>query len=563
MLGLSKNAFCRLAESLFPLTEGTDAIQGDFESIEDGVRFVPHSYILRKVKHHAKEVARGDKPYCDLENLSKLYPRLLPDVPSAQEFVETAAHEKDGAPAKFYIISHYAIGNSSLNSTARTNLETLGDNRFTNTKVVIYRNLYCSVISTNTKQPFLKAFPREIHDEIRTLLHNRTILCYRENGANRGDILTLGDWLILAALVTDLASAATRLGRTTADEEWQNQSETPNHLPTLSPSNFLERFHEESETPLELLRHLWEIKSHDSISMSATTAFEKRTTELQKGCQDQFISLWTSRVVLKSCLYTSGLETLPADPLKDQLSELLSIHLFQDLIPNTIKRARTKGLIRTPHLSKQISKLETEIAPTKEMRKTSPQDTLSKFAKKISLETPSSNQLATAKKEHLDDMVAVMSKDKDGPRLFLSLIIILCASKRDGVIYATGKFAPKLLKVVKEDLNEDIYRRVEGIKELVKLGKVDKTVRVEMRELAAKAVKDVVGESEPQKENGTAGNERWQSIYGDGGNLSLKTAAEPLAGLVQNKTVLGENGEGWISKEQNHESKIDTENKEG
>lgn len=343
----------------------------------------------------------------------------------------------------------------------------------------------------NIKQPYLKTFPRELHNEIRVLLHNRTILYYRENGANRGDILTLGDWLILVALITDLASAATRLGRITADEQMQLQSDSPTHVPNLSPAKFLERFHEESETPLELLRHLWEIKRNESISVAATTAFEKRIAELQKESQDQFVSLWTSRVVFKSSLYTAGVEALPAGPLKDQLSELVSTHLLHDLIPSTIKRARTKGLIRTPNLSKQLGKLETEITPTKDVRKSSPQDSLSKFAKKISLESPPSTQLATAKKEHLDDMVVVMSKDKDGARLFLSLVIVLCASKKDGVIYATGKFAPKLLKAVKEELEENLYKRVEEIKELVKLGKVDKTVRVEMRELAAKVMKEM------------------------------------------------------------------------
>ncbi|KAE9989107.1 hypothetical protein EG328_000038 [Venturia inaequalis] len=469
MTGLSKNAFCRLAESLFPPIEETDPIKGDFESVEEGVRFVPHSYILRKVKHHAKEVARGDKPYCDLENLSTLYPKLLPDVQAAQEFVETAACERDGAPAKFHVISHYAIGNSFLNSIARIILEKLGDDRFTNTK------------------PYLKTFPRELHDEIRALLHNRTILYHRENGANKGDILSLGEWLILVALITDLVSAATRLGRTTAEEQWQTQSENPSHSPTLSPPNFLEKFHEESETPLELLRHLWVIKRNESISVAAVTAFEKRIAELQEENQDLFTSLWTSRVVLKSSIHNAGLEALPAGLLKDQLSELLSSYIFQDLIPNTIKRARTKGLIRTPNLSKQISKLEAEIAPTKETRKSSPQETLSKFAKKISLAPPSRAQIATAKKQHLGDMVLTMSKDKDGPRLFLSLVIILCASKKDGIIHATGKFAPKLLKAVKEELDEDLYKRVEEIKELVKLGEVDKAVRVEMRELAAKA----------------------------------------------------------------------------
>lgn len=44
--------------------------------------------------------------------------------------------------------------------------------------------------------------------------------------------------------------------------------------------------------------------------------------------------------------------------------------------------------------------------------------------------------------------------------------------------------------------------------------------------------------------------------------MSLKTAAKPLVGLVQNEAVLGENGDG-ISKEQSYESKIHQDGKEG
>jgi hypothetical protein len=407
------------------------------------------------------------------------------------------------------------------------------------------------------------------------LLHNRTILYYRENGASRGDLLALGDWLVLVALITDLVSAATRLGTSIADEQWKTQSEIPTFVPTLSSSKFLERFHEESETPLELLEQLWKIKRHESISVAANAAFEKRIADLQKESQDQFISLWIPRVFLKSSLYTAGLEALPAGILKDQLSELLSTHLFQDLIPSTIKRARTKGLIRTPNLSKQISKLEAEISPTKTEKKLSPQDMLSKFAKKLSLDFPMATEMAAAKQEHLSDMLAVMSKDKDGPRLFLSLVIVLCACKKEGIIYATGKFAPKLLKAIKGELEEDIYRRTEEIKELVKLGKVDESVRHELREMAANSVKASVSENgevdadaDADAENDVkaevkARSERWETIYGDGNNVSLKTVAEPLVELMRDDTVCGKNGEGVINKEQGHDSKIDSETKEG
>jgi hypothetical protein len=137
MSGLSKVAFVRLAESLILTPKQADTTEGDFESNEDSVRFVPHSYILRKVKHHAKEVAHGHKPFCDLEHLSKLYPKLLPDAQSAKNFVETAAHEKDGSPLKFHFISHYAIGDISLNSTARIAFEKLGNDRFIYTRVSV------------------------------------------------------------------------------------------------------------------------------------------------------------------------------------------------------------------------------------------------------------------------------------------------------------------------------------------------------------------------------------------------------------------------------------------
>jgi len=135
MLGLAKKAFCRLAECLMVQPNQPDSMQGDFESNEDGVRFIPHTYVLRKVKYHVKEVAHGHKPFCDLKLLTKLYPKLLPDVKSAKELVETASHEKDGSASKFHFISHYAIGDAPLNNTARASLEKMGDDRYIYTKV--------------------------------------------------------------------------------------------------------------------------------------------------------------------------------------------------------------------------------------------------------------------------------------------------------------------------------------------------------------------------------------------------------------------------------------------
>jgi hypothetical protein len=306
------------------------------------------------------------------------------------------------------------------------------------------------------------------------------------------DLTDLGYWLVHVALVDDLAFASKRIGKAMADEHWKAQLDSPTSSTTLIPRVFLQCLQEESETRLELLQQLWEHKSEDGISTAATNAFNTRLTDLQNESQDQFVSLWRSRVVLKLSLYSQGLISLQPSPLKDQLSDLLSTYLIQDLIPNAIKRAKTKGLIRTPHLIKQVTKLEAIISPEKKEKEKdkSPHDALAKFSKKIGLEQPTSTEISAAKKEHLKDMLAAMQKDTDAPRLFLSLVIILVVSRRDGVVYATGKFAPRLLKVVRGEFGEgeEVLERVEEIKDVVKKGEVDGEVRKEMRAIAGKVL---------------------------------------------------------------------------
>jgi hypothetical protein len=136
MLGLTSNAFWRLAQKLATESEQEEATQGYFESSgKDEVRFVPRSYLLRKAKRRVKDVAQGIEPFCDLRKLVQKYPILLPDVEAAKELVEKQCHNTDGSPYTFHFVSHYAIGDISLNNTARVCHETLGLQRYVSTKV--------------------------------------------------------------------------------------------------------------------------------------------------------------------------------------------------------------------------------------------------------------------------------------------------------------------------------------------------------------------------------------------------------------------------------------------
>lgn len=75
-------------------------------------------------------------------------------------------------------------------------------------------------------------------------------------------------------------------------------------------------------------------------------------------------------------------------------------------------------------------------------------------------------------------------KSFDGPVLFLTLVVILHAKHYPGVVYATGKYAPKLLKMLKSKLAEDEYEMLEKWKEGAKKGALGKEEREDMRSMA-------------------------------------------------------------------------------
>jgi len=98
-------------------------------------------------------------------------------------------------------------------------------------------------------------------------------------------------------------------------------------------------------------------------------------------------------------------------------------------------------------------------------------------------------EISQARNQQLKELVEKMANDLDGPRLFLSTIIVLFSSKYGkGLLYATGKFAPRLLKVLKVSLDDEQVKSLERIKDAVKAGTVSEGDRVEMRSIAAEAL---------------------------------------------------------------------------
>lgn len=232
----------------------------------------------------------------------------------------------------------------------------------------------------------------------------------------------------------------------------------------------------------------------DPVSGLAKAALETCTSQfeaLEQENEKQFRQFWSSRVDDKAQLYATGVNSIAGSedlegPLSTQLNDLLRNHLEADLVPLAVSRAKTKGLTRSPQLKlpKKFSNLESTLAQAKDLD--TAMQALSAFDASVGIAIQSNLKLA--KQAMLEDMVKTMKKDADAPRLFLMLIIILIATEQEGVVYATGKLAPKLLKHVKEKLEPEVAARLEQLKNSIKSGKITEEEREEMRSMAANVI---------------------------------------------------------------------------
>jgi hypothetical protein len=142
-----------------------------------------------------------------------------------------------------------------------------------------------------------------------------------------------------------------------------------------------------------------------------------------------------------------------------------------DILPSTL---REQGLQLSRRTRKNVAKLSNVLEAPLDM--SSLTSAFDKFSKKQGINMPDAEALEESKKVMLQDLLRDMQrrvqkvKASDGPVLFLLLVIVLWAKQFNGVVYATGKFAPRLLKLMKEGLGEDVYGKVEGWKEAAKSG---------------------------------------------------------------------------------------------
>ncbi|EUC41266.1 hypothetical protein COCMIDRAFT_106572 [Bipolaris oryzae ATCC 44560] len=214
--------------------------------------------------------------------------------------------------------------------------------------------------------------------------------------------------------------------------------------------------------------------------------FLQTLASLELPNEAEFATYWTDRILARFQVYKTGLGHVSDQKLHDQLADLLATYAHKDLIPDTIAKARAQGLVLSRKTRKNIARLSSILDIAKATDISGITSALEKFAKKQGIPAPSATSLETAKQSMLDDMLRRLQKQKasDGPVLFLMLVIVLFARYYDGVVYATGKFAPKLLKLLKGKIGDEQYGQVEKWKEAAKTSSLSAEDRAEMVKMA-------------------------------------------------------------------------------
>ncbi|KAH7405659.1 hypothetical protein DE146DRAFT_744022 [Phaeosphaeria sp. MPI-PUGE-AT-0046c] len=270
-----------------------------------------------------------------------------------------------------------------------------------------------------------------------------------------------------------------------ANSQWQQLKSDPSHelkfaiADITSESNLHSSLAKEKTTQKACDEHFWNTIS--SLEASSDAAFS---------------TFWLERVASRIQIYASGLAPIADPKLQSQLSELLATYIQKELIPDSITKARSQHLVQSRKAKKNIAKLETTIAGA-EPTLGALLPALDKFLTKQTSLSVSDAELAKCKTSMQADMIRRMQKSAAGPVLFLTLIVVLFSRHHDGVVYATGKFAPKLMKQLKARVGEEGYKRLEGWKEGAKAGSLGEGDRVEMRRVAEEGA---MGEIEDLKE---------------------------------------------------------------
>jgi hypothetical protein len=325
-----------------------------------------------------------------------------------------------------------------------------------------------------------RRFPESLYGHLQGKAEEYLVAALRDN--TNSDYHRFGTVVLTSEQYTAEQNDMLDLAKENAAAQWKHVQDNPDHEIRFTLSN---------------------ITQEKPIQKALEESFSTALASLESDNETAFSTFWLDRVSSRISLYTTGLTNVSDQKLQAQLSSLLATYIHTDLVPDTLAKARTQHLVLSRKTKKNVAKLESTLSGLK-----SNDDlqiitsALEKFTSKQALPTPTPASVTKYKDSMIQDMIRRSTKPSkpNDPLLFITLIVVLHAKYHDGVVYATGKYAPKIMKELKETVGEEVYAVLEGWKEDVRTGKLGVEGREGIRVMMSKGKHEDTAEDSTKDE---------------------------------------------------------------
>lgn len=301
------------------------------------------------------------------------------------------------------------------------------------------------------------------------------------------DYLVTSDWL---SMVTSASNEATLA---LADRDWNGYAANPSKIPYPSlSSNTLHALKASSlgeiksrlsnsstrDSTVIIPEDLLETIYHKSMAKSAERLYKDAVRRKDYENEQAFKSEWDLAVMARLQIWKQGALAITEMKLRNDLIVLLNDHLTTEFLASQLDKLRPCGR----NITTAIEKLKVECANFK-----STDDVQNDLAVITAFYNATQRGLAQiAKDTTTADAAAIKAKElsrlrgdalqtyndnaDEGGRLFLLTLLILLANHQEGIVYATGRFVPRLLKQLKEKIEGTQYSRLQELKDEAKAG---------------------------------------------------------------------------------------------
>ncbi|KAL6712616.1 hypothetical protein ACN47E_000493 [Coniothyrium glycines] len=423
----------------------------DLQEITDGVQCIPQKLLHDRKDAVVDDLSSGKQPFIDLQTFFTEFSRIFATEEDAKNFLrETPDIE---------LFSVYALSKRWTMRVSHNAVRVLQETGRIDLKDHVPKNVP-DVLSVYVLRQIAETIPKVASQ------------------SDIGRTFRVGDFVLTEKAYNQELTTIKAYAETEALSEWSSLKASPDKEIKFSLMNLSAQIPDDAPCSSILLN-----------DKSVLKAIEDRfwTTILSEEGHNEakFAEFWTERGTTRFRVHNESLSSLEDQKLRDQLAELLAIYAQKELLPDNIAKARSQGLVLSRKTQKNIARFES-ILKTDKTDAPSVLSALDKLNKKQGIATPDNSVLEEAKQALIADLVRRMQRQKssDGPVLFLTLVLILFAKHFNNVVYATGKFAPKLLKQLKAVLPAEQYEQVEKWKEAAKTSSLSSEDRAQMKAMA-------------------------------------------------------------------------------